>query len=75
MNTELLRQIRELSVSEPIDLIEAIWDGIAVRGEAPPLTDDQVAELDRRLADHLAHPDDVVSWDDVRAEARAKLRR
>jgi putative addiction module component (TIGR02574 family) len=50
MNTQLLEQARKLDVSEQIRLVEAIWDGIASRGEAPPLTDAQKAELDRRLA-------------------------
>ena len=54
--------------------MEAIWDGIASRGEAPPLTDAQKAELDRRLAQHLANPDDVIPWNEVKAAVLAKIR-
>jgi putative addiction module component (TIGR02574 family) len=33
------------------------------------LTQAQNLELDRRLADHLANPDDVIAWDDVKEAA------
>jgi putative addiction module component (TIGR02574 family) len=69
MNTQLLEQARKLDVSEQIDLVEAIWDGIASRGDAPPFTDAQKAELDRRLAQHLANP-----WNEVKAAVFAKIR-
>lgn len=74
MNTQLLQQASVLDINEQIELIEAIWDGIVSRGAAPSLTNTQAAELDRRLADHLANADDVVSWSDVKTAALAKIR-
>ncbi|WP_081908879.1 addiction module protein [Ferriphaselus sp. R-1] len=74
MNTLLLEQAKVLAIDEQIELVEAIWDGIVSRNAVPPLTEVQKAELDRRLADHLANPDDVVSWDEVKAAALAKIR-
>jgi putative addiction module component (TIGR02574 family) len=56
MNTQLLQQARVLNINEQIELVEAIWDGIVSRGDAPSLTEAQKSELDRRLADHLAMP-------------------
>jgi hypothetical protein len=36
--------------------------------------DEQIElELDRRLEDYLANPDDVIAWDDVKAAALAKI--
>jgi putative addiction module component (TIGR02574 family) len=75
MNPQLLEQAKALNVDEQIELVEAIWDGIVSRGAVPSLTDAQEAELDRRLADHLANPHDTVSWDEVRADALAKIGR
>jgi putative addiction module component (TIGR02574 family) len=75
MNTQLLDQARKLDIGEQIDLVEAIWDGIASRGEVPPLTDAQKAELDRRLAAHLSNPDDVIPWNEVKAAVLAKIRK
>lgn len=74
MNTQLLQQASVLDIDEQIELVEAIWDGIVSRGAAPTLTDEQKTELDRRLADYLANPNDVVSWNDVKAAALAKIR-
>ena len=37
-----------------------------------PLTDEQKAELDRRIADDDAHPDDAIPWEEVEAAARAR---
>lgn len=42
--------------------------------EQPPLTQAQIEELERRLAEHEANPDAVVSWDEVKARALARLR-
>ena len=74
MNTQLLQQARVLNIDEQIELAEAIWDGIVSRGVAPPLTEAQKTELDRRLAHHLANPNDVISWDEVKAAALAKIK-
>ena len=73
MNTHLLQQASVLNVDEQIELVEAIWDGIVSRSAAPSLTAAQQVELDRRLADHLENPNDVVSWSEVKAAALAKL--
>ncbi len=73
LNTELLQQASALDIDEQIELVEAIWDGIVSRGAAPSLTEAQKTELDRRLADHLANPDDVIPWSEVKATALAKI--
>lgn len=73
MNTQLLQKAGELSTDEQIELIEAIWDGIVRRDSVPPLTKAQKTELDRRLADYIANPNDVIPWDEVKAAALAKI--
>lgn len=73
MNTHLLDQARKLSVDEQIELVEALWDSIVERNAVPSLTEAQQIELDRRLADHEANPDDVVSWEEVKAEALVRI--
>lgn len=45
MNTKLSK----LPVDERIKLVEELWDSIACDQKALPLTDEQKAELDRRL--------------------------
>lgn len=75
MYTQLLQQASVLDIDEQIELVEAIWNGIVSRGAVPPLTEAQKIELDRRLADHLENPDDVVSWDEIKASILAKMDR
>lgn len=41
--------LRDLSVDQRMRLVEELWDSIAADQDALPLTDEQRAELDRRL--------------------------
>ena len=63
-----------LDIDEQIELVEAIGDGLVSRDAAPSLTEAQKTELDRRLADYIANPDDVVPWSEVKAAALTKIR-
>ena len=67
--------IDRLSVEERLALVEELWDSIAEDSTAVPVTDAQRAELDRRLAEHEARPDDVVPWEEVKATIAARLKR
>jgi putative addiction module component (TIGR02574 family) len=75
MNTQLLDQARQLSLEDQLELVEALWDDIAGRDGIPLPTEAQKAELDRRLAEHEANPDDVARWGEVRAEVLARIGR
>lgn len=67
MNTQLLEEVRQLTVNDQIDLVAALWDEI-VKNDAVSLpTDTQKIELDRRLTEHLKNPDDVIPWVEVKA--------
>jgi putative addiction module component (TIGR02574 family) len=67
--------IDQLGIEDRLDLVEQIWDSIAADSAAVPLTDAQRAELDRRIADHEANPDDVVSWEKAKASITERLKR
>jgi putative addiction module component (TIGR02574 family) len=67
--------IDHLSVEDRIALAHAIWDSIAAESRRPMLTDAQRQELERRLADHGTNPDDVVPWEQIKAEALSRSRR
>jgi putative addiction module component (TIGR02574 family) len=65
MNRDLLAEALKLSPSDRLQLIEALWDTLA---EADlPVTPEQRALLDARLADLEANPGDQSSWPDVKA--------
>ena len=61
-------------MEERLALVEELWDSIADSAANLPLTDAQRAELDRRLVEHEARPDDVVPWQDVKASISARLK-
>jgi putative addiction module component (TIGR02574 family) len=67
--------IDRLTVAERIALVQEIWDSIAADVEGSPLTESQKQEVDRRLAAHRANPQATIPWEQVEAEALARLRR
>lgn len=67
--------IDHLGIEERLALVEEIWDSIAADSAAVPLTQAQRAELDRRIAEHDANPDDVVPWEDIRASMTERLKK
>lgn len=67
--------IDNMSVEDRIDLVQDIWDSIAIEaGLLPPGTSEK-AELDRRIAEDDAKPDDTVAWETIKAEAQARWQR
>jgi putative addiction module component (TIGR02574 family) len=62
-----LADVLELPVEERIRLVEAIWDSIAEVPESVEVTEEQRAELDRRLEAYRANPSAGSPWTDVKA--------
>lgn len=73
MASDLAPEINAMSIPDRIRLVEQIWDSIADQQANVPMTDAQRAELDRRLADYEAHPDEGDSWDNVKKRIRDDL--
>lgn len=61
-----MQEILQLSVAERIQLVEDIWDSIAVKPSDIPLSDTERLELDRRLQLHAENPNDGIPWDDLK---------
>jgi len=58
--------LQDLTASEKILLAEELWDSVASDEQLFPLTDDQKAELDARLASYSVDPDAGDSWEIVK---------
>jgi putative addiction module component (TIGR02574 family) len=65
--------IAGMSVEDRLALIEAIWDSIVAEGVESPLSATRRQEIDRRLAAHEADPTAAIPWEQVCAEALARL--
>ena len=66
--------IDQLSRDQRIVLVQEIWDIIAAESDLPLLTASQRLELRRRVAEDEANPDDVVPWEQVKAQTLARLK-
>lgn len=68
MRSELLDEARRLTVTERIELVEAIWDTVAEDAdlERLPIPEWHREELDRRLADVESKPHAGSPWEEVR---------
>lgn len=67
--------IDNMSIEDRIDLVKDIWDSVAIEaGLLPPSTAEK-AELDRRLTEDDANPDDTISWETIKTEAQSRWQR
>ena len=72
MSTFAKADVLSLSVTERIQLVEDIWDTIAEVPEKVGLSDEQKAELDRRLDAYHQNPDEGSPWGMVRDRIRSR---
>lgn len=72
-NTNLLDQIKRLSISERILIVEDIWDSMALSKEELPITEKQKKELGKRLKDYKKNPNDGASWEEVKNRITSNL--
>ena len=63
-----LAELLKLSATERAEIAMALWESLtdAEREAELAITPEQEAELDRRLAEHIANPGSAIPWDDVR---------
>ena len=68
-----MSKIQRLSINDRIELVEAIWDSIAIEADKIPLTEQQRLELDRRFDRFLAEGSDGIRAQEAIAEIRVRL--
>lgn len=68
MAPEVMETLLKLPPNERADLALALWESLdeADREASFALTPELTAELDRRLAEHLADPTTGIPWEEVR---------
>jgi putative addiction module component (TIGR02574 family) len=65
--------IDRLPIDERLALVEDLWDSIAADSAAVPLTDAQRVELQQRIEEDDARPEDVIPWELVKSSTLARL--
>jgi putative addiction module component (TIGR02574 family) len=65
-----LDELLKLPAAERVEIALALWDSLedAELDALVPLTEDQKAELDRRLAEHEENPGSAIPWEQVRRD-------
>jgi len=71
--TQILKDILNLSVSERILMVEAIWDSIPENDETLGLSDETKQLLEDRLAMHIKNPTQGSSWEDVKSRIKTQF--
>ncbi|HEX2568091.1 MAG TPA: addiction module protein [Polyangia bacterium] len=64
----------DLPVEEQIDYVQSLWDRIAAKPEKVPVPEWHRSIIRERLAAHQASPDEVLSWEEVRASVEQAVR-
>lgn len=69
-------ELRMLSLADRLKLVEELWDSIAAEcvHELFPLTDEQRADLERRLAEADVDPAGRAPWEEVLERIRQRPR-
>ena len=67
-----LQEIQNWSPDDQIELVQKVWDNVVDLGCQPELTEEQRAELDRRIEALESNPNDVVTWDTIVNHVRRK---
>ncbi|HUT94278.1 MAG TPA: addiction module protein [Thermoguttaceae bacterium] len=67
-----LSHLRDLTFSEKLQLVEDLWDDLAVTPDALPIPEWQKDELARRKASHQACPEAAISWEQAKRAIRGQ---
>lgn len=71
VDASLISRVKALSPADRLELIGAVWETL-LPAEAP-VTDQEKALLDARLADLEGKPEDQSPWPEVQARLRREL--
>lgn len=65
-----LDELLKLPPAERVEIALALWDSLddGQLDALVPLTEEQKAELDRRLAEHEKNPSSAIPWEQVRRD-------
>ena len=64
------KEILQLSTPEKLQLVEELWNDIALHPNEIRLSPEQEAELDRRIEHHQNNPEAGIPWEEVKSKLR-----
>jgi len=73
IDSNLLAQIKKMSVTDRLLIVEDIWDSIALSNKKLPVSDEHKSDLDNRFLDYKKDPSTTSTWKDVKNRIESKL--
>ena len=79
MNKAILDELMQLSPAERIDIAEKLWESVDpndpnIVDDITPLSEEQMQEVRKRIAEHERDPGSAIPWDEIRARLWARLK-
>ncbi len=65
MILETIPDVKRLTPAQKLLLVTELWDDLAAHPTEVPVSREQIAELDRRMADYRCDPSRVTTWEAI----------
>jgi len=60
------REFDQLSTEQKIEYVMDLWDRIGAAADEVPVSDEVLEEVERRIDEHDRHPEDSVTWEELK---------
>jgi len=67
-----LGEIKSLEPAERLEALHELWSSLPDEHKSPPLSEWETRLLDASIARSEAHPEEAVSWDELKQELRRR---
>jgi putative addiction module component (TIGR02574 family) len=79
MNKAIMDELLQLSPAERLDIAEKLWESVDpndpnIFDDLAPLSEEQMQEVRKRIAEHERDPGSAIPWDEVRPQLWACLK-
>jgi len=66
MILDTIPDVSRMTSVQKLLLVTELWDDLAAHPTEVPVSREQIAEIDRRMADYRRDPSRVTSWDSIK---------
>ena len=73
MNKALMQDLLKLPAAERREIAQELLESLE-ESDLPPLTPEQMEEIDRRLEEHRRDPSTAIPWEEGRDRLRARFK-
>ncbi len=72
MILETIPDVNRMTPAQKLLLVTELWDDLAAHPSEVPVSREQIAELDRRMADYRRDPSQVATWEAIQQRILAR---